>query len=230
MAVAYDTGVSGTGNGVNSLVLPALTTSAARAIIVATQYSNSSASPVTSVTGGSLTFTQSDSQTMSGGTNGAMEYWVAYASSALSAVQFTINYTGSNFPQVFGAATAWSGTATSSFIGAQGKNVGFNTTQTQAVTTTIDNSLVCAFLANTANSTYTAGTGQTLAVQNTLAGGFASGEVQYTNAVTATSGTSVTMSGTSSSASPVSGIFAFEIKPPASAATTHNLTLLGVGQ
>lgn len=89
-------GTPQTGNvTASSLLLPAFTSSNANDVVCVGVTTNGY--PVTSVTGGGLTFARHPGLTPPTAGSSSIELWYAFAASAVSAVQFTINVTSSAY-------------------------------------------------------------------------------------------------------------------------------------
>lgn len=211
--VAFDNAVAGQSNGTNSISLSLSTASPNEAVIFYTHVSNTST--ISSITGSGLTIVK-DGSTLSLGGNGQMERWRTLAVSQQVANSITITTTGN--PQMTAVMVAVSGVDTtgtngSGFMGGETDTAGNSTALSSSVTTLRNNSLVIGGLGQTGSGVLTAGASQTKQSSSIIASGFSDIAALTQNAVTATSGTSVTMSA-SSTVSTNWGTMATEIMPP----------------
>lgn len=208
---SFDTAVAGQGNGTNAILLTITTTQPNEGIIVYSHVSNSSA--ITSVTCVGVTFVKDGPTLLL--VSGQMERWRALAASPLTGAIIQVNTTG--FPQQSAVAIAikdvdTTGTNGSGFMGATLDSVGSGTSSlASAVTTTRANSLVIGGAGQTFDGTYTAGASQTQQATSSIVGGFSHIGGFTQNANTASSGTAVTMSASSTVAN-AWGMMANEIK------------------
>ena len=218
MAVAYDSQISGSGNGANSYTVSLSTGGTNRLIIVSIHTSNNTAL-VPSATG--LTFVQVGAN-LSYASNGEQQIYRAFASSQLSAL--TVTLTGSANPQSSVEITTFSGTDTTGTNGSGA--IGATNTVTSAgaasssaaVTTTRDLSLVIGAFAQTNSTTMTAGTSQTIR-SSSVTQTFSRGIIETQNSTTTPSGTSVTCNITLGATVPCGGM-TLEVLPPVAAVVT----------
>lgn len=154
----------------------------------------------------------------------ATEVWYAYASTALSNQTFTVTTTGAS-PTSSLLVTFANGNS-STPLGAS--NTGdVSGVPSLSLTTTANNSWVWGALASGNGTTGTAGTAQTVEVTQTFTG-TQKGQTQKQNAVTATSGTSVTINQATSRPYTMAIV---EVVPVAAApvtATGSTLLMMGV--
>ena len=203
MPVAFDVAVvvnSGS-SSVLTLATGTLTTAGPNELLIASISMPKTTSPITSVTGGGLTWALVRADNV--GTTCRTEIWSAFATAAFSAA-VTFNWTaGSSKAAAIVSAysgTDTSGTSGSGAIGATSTSTASSASATAAITTTRAGSLVIAAEGHQTLATVTAPTGQT-ATSSASSGGSAASNVttcQMRQAFTTTaSGTSVTMGGTS---------------------------------
>jgi hypothetical protein len=195
----HDVTVSQNGNGVNSMVFPAITTAEANEVLICeVHFSNTTPSGVTF--DGSLTWTKLGTEITIPTASGEVYHYWALAPSILSAVSFTATFTGGGFPQVSGHISAYKGVDTTAPIGDHdtGTANGATTVSSTSVTTR-NNSRVIALTGQTANVAMAAGSGETEAAETASVGGFSRSNSTYQDSVTATSGTSVQMDVTTGS-------------------------------
>lgn len=206
--ISYDTSVAANGNGLNALAFPAFSTGAENEIVLAgIHFSNTTP---TGVTFDQLTWTQITPKISLPASNGFVYLYWARAVRQLASLIITATYTGGGNPQSSQIMSAFKGVNMANPIGATGSASSATATDiSKAITTTRMNSLVFGFVGQTANNALTAGANQNEANQTTSAGGFSRSQATYQNAITPTSGTSVTQDSTSLSSS--EGIFAVEL-------------------
>jgi hypothetical protein len=198
MAVAYDTSVVGGGAGVNSIALPAISTAGANEKLLCFSHESQNADNISSITGGSgITWTFVAKEQPNHDTNtGWVEIWEAYATAQLSSVVFTVNYTASNFPHASAIIAAFSG-AKNAVVGTSNTAIGNSGSPSVNLTTTATNSLVVGCWGSASANTGTAGSNQTIVEEN--GGSFSIVDFSRQNAVTSSSGSSVTINGTMTS-------------------------------
>lgn len=196
---SIDTTVVQNGNGVNSFIFPALTTSAQNEILIAGfHFSNGNTTAITF--SGSLVWNLlAPSLTVPTAGGEIFIYWTRTAQ-PLNAVAFTATFTNGNFPQCSGIIGAFKGANIADPVGNFNTGTVSNgTSVTSAITTLKANSLGIAFTGQTANIAMAPGTDQTEANETTSVGTFSRCHMIYQNAVTPTAGTSVTMETTTGS-------------------------------
>ena len=233
MAVALDTTLVGAAsvNGFATFVLSNFSTGGANRLVLVTIDNSNGASNfvVSSVTATGLTFSLQTPSLEKWPGFGHTEVWGAWASSTQTNKAVTVNFTGA--VQASARTYCFSGTVATgtpgAAIGAKATANWFNNVNptTVNVITTAANSLVIASVGITGDTTVTAGTGQTNDGTTSLAGQQSTVANLRQNAITAASGSIVTMSGTLG-ASFGWGIIGIEIlegtAPPPPAPNTTN--------
>lgn len=197
--ITPDTTVVQNGNGVNSFIFPALTTTGQNGILIAGfHFSNTVQTGVTfsgtlswNLLGPSLTIPTAGGE--------IFVYWTR-TTQPLNAISFTATFTSGNFPQCSGIIGAFNGGKYIEPIGASNTGTVSNgTSVTSAFNTTKPSSLGVAFTGQTADIAMSPGTGQSEANETTSAGTFSRCHMIYQNSITPASGTSVTMESTAGS-------------------------------
>jgi len=180
---------------------------------------------VSSITGGGLTWVN---VSRANAKAGSTEVWRAFAptpQSFTATITFSAATTSDNWVFVGIVGADMTGTNGSGAIGATAATSSTSAAPTVSITTTRNNSWVWgAGNDGTSNVTVVAGSGQTILRNNGDSTNVTTGWVQRQNAITATSGTSVTMNDTTPSADSCN-ILAIEILP----AIYHNLGAQGAG-
>lgn len=202
MAVAHDQSATVNFNGANSANVTLSTAGTNRYIDIFSDVSNDTAT-ISSITATGLTFVKIH-EISKGTNNGWISRWRAFASTQLSSLVITVNYTG-GFPQGSVVASSYSGTDLtgtngSGAVGATNSTTGLNNlTPSLAITTTRANSLVTGGFGQDSASAWTAGASQTINAQTASAGGFSTAAIERQNSVTGSSGSSVSMSASTTS-------------------------------
>lgn len=226
MAVAFDTSCSGTGNGVNAITTTAISTAGTnRGLVCFCHVSNTTPTAITFVNDGDdLTWTQLTGSPLAiPNLGGKFFVYHALAAAQLTTTTFTLTFTSGGWPQQSAIIAAYSGIDTAGFIGASTTGTSnFGTSMTANVTTTRANSLVIGGFGQTSNAAMTIGTNQTENAEVGSAGGFSRTMEGNRDAVTATSGTSVTMN-TSWAGNLNAGMFAVELFEPSASTAVKDI-------